>query len=115
VGRPVRVQGMRHEGHGWDPKGPASVHHARAALDKDDAVIGVLTPRSPCRSITCSVKITERRVRSGEVGLKLLQLEILAPQLAQDTIVADQMAGADGDEIAFGRLQKASESRHCLR
>ena len=33
TGRPVRVQGMRYEGHGWDPKGPASVHRARAALD----------------------------------------------------------------------------------
>jgi nicotinate dehydrogenase subunit B len=40
VGRPVRVQGMRWEGHGWDPKGPASIHRARAALDKDGAVIG---------------------------------------------------------------------------
>jgi nicotinate dehydrogenase subunit B len=40
VGRPVRVQGMRYEGHGWDPKGPASIHHAHAALDKDGAVIG---------------------------------------------------------------------------
>jgi nicotinate dehydrogenase subunit B len=40
VGRPVRVQGMRYEGHGWDPKGPASIHRARAALDKDGAVIG---------------------------------------------------------------------------
>jgi nicotinate dehydrogenase subunit B len=40
VGRPVRVQGMRYEGHGWDPKGPASIHHARAALDPDGAVIG---------------------------------------------------------------------------
>jgi CO/xanthine dehydrogenase Mo-binding subunit len=40
VGRPVRVQGMRYEGHGWDPKGRASIHHARAALDKDGAVIG---------------------------------------------------------------------------
>jgi CO/xanthine dehydrogenase Mo-binding subunit len=40
VGRPVRLQGMRSEGHGWDPKGPASIHHARAALDKDGAVIG---------------------------------------------------------------------------
>ena len=37
VGRPVRVQGMRYEGHGWDPKGPASIHRARAALDKDGA------------------------------------------------------------------------------
>jgi nicotinate dehydrogenase subunit B len=40
VGRPVRVQGMRYEGHGWDPKGPASIHRTRAALDKDGAVIG---------------------------------------------------------------------------
>jgi nicotinate dehydrogenase subunit B len=40
VGRPVRVQGMRWEGHGWDPKGPASIHRARAALDKDGGVIG---------------------------------------------------------------------------
>ena len=31
---------MRYEGHGWDPKGPASVHRAGAALDKDGAVVG---------------------------------------------------------------------------
>jgi nicotinate dehydrogenase subunit B len=40
VGRPVRVQGMRYEGHGWDPEGPASIHRARAALDQDGAVLG---------------------------------------------------------------------------
>jgi hypothetical protein len=40
VARPVRVQGMRWEGHGWDAKGPASIHRARAALDKDGGVIG---------------------------------------------------------------------------
>jgi CO/xanthine dehydrogenase Mo-binding subunit len=39
TGRPVRVQGMRHDGHGWDPKAPASVHRMRAALDKDGTVI----------------------------------------------------------------------------
>jgi nicotinate dehydrogenase subunit B len=33
TGRPVRVQYTRDQGTGWDPKGPASVHHARAALD----------------------------------------------------------------------------------
>ena len=33
VGAPVRVQWMRHEGHAWDPKGPASVITCRAALD----------------------------------------------------------------------------------
>jgi CO/xanthine dehydrogenase Mo-binding subunit len=39
VGRPVRVQGMRSEGHGWDPKGPASIHRARAGLDAQGNVI----------------------------------------------------------------------------
>jgi nicotinate dehydrogenase subunit B len=39
VGKPVRVQGMRYEGHGWDPKAPASVHTSRAAVDKDGKVI----------------------------------------------------------------------------
>jgi nicotinate dehydrogenase subunit B len=39
VGKPVRVQWMRNEGHGWDPKGPASIHRARAALDASGKVI----------------------------------------------------------------------------
>ena len=28
VGKPVRLQYMRDEGTGWDPKGPASIHMA---------------------------------------------------------------------------------------
>jgi nicotinate dehydrogenase subunit B len=40
VGRPVRVQYMRNQGTGWDPKGPASIHHARIALDASGNVIG---------------------------------------------------------------------------
>jgi nicotinate dehydrogenase subunit B len=38
--RPVRVQGMRADGTAWDPKGPACVHRARAALDESGKVIG---------------------------------------------------------------------------
>ncbi len=40
TGRPVRVQGMRHDGTAWDPKAPASIHRARAALDASGKVIG---------------------------------------------------------------------------
>jgi CO/xanthine dehydrogenase Mo-binding subunit len=40
LGVPVRVQYMRAEGTGWDPKGPASIHRARAGLDADGKVIG---------------------------------------------------------------------------
>jgi nicotinate dehydrogenase subunit B len=35
TGRPVRVQGARSDGHGWDPKGAASVHFVSAALGSD--------------------------------------------------------------------------------
>ncbi len=40
TGRPVRVQYMRHDATGWDPKAPASLHRARAALDAAGQVIG---------------------------------------------------------------------------
>jgi nicotinate dehydrogenase subunit B len=39
VGKPVRVQYMRNQGTGWDPKGPASIHRARAAIDASGNVI----------------------------------------------------------------------------
>lgn len=39
VGKPVRIQGMRHEGIAWDPKGPASVHMARGGVDANGNVI----------------------------------------------------------------------------
>jgi CO/xanthine dehydrogenase Mo-binding subunit len=39
VGRPVRLQYMREQGTGWDPKGPASIHRARAALDAAGNVV----------------------------------------------------------------------------
>jgi CO/xanthine dehydrogenase Mo-binding subunit len=39
VGKPVRVQYMRDQGTGWDPKGPASTHRARAAIDAQGKVI----------------------------------------------------------------------------
>jgi CO/xanthine dehydrogenase Mo-binding subunit len=39
TGRPVRVQYMREEGTGWDPKGPACVHRGRAVLGADGRVL----------------------------------------------------------------------------
>jgi nicotinate dehydrogenase subunit B len=38
VGKPVRLQYMRDQGTGWDPKGPASVHKVRAAIDSSGKV-----------------------------------------------------------------------------
>jgi nicotinate dehydrogenase subunit B len=39
LGRPVRVQYMRHEGTGWDPKGTAAVNRGRVGIDADGKVI----------------------------------------------------------------------------
>jgi len=41
LGRPVRVQYMRNEGHGWDTKSPASVQRVRAGLDAEGRVVGI--------------------------------------------------------------------------
>ena len=39
VGKPVRLQYTREQGTGWDPKGPASIHRARAAIDASGKII----------------------------------------------------------------------------
>jgi len=39
IGKPVRLQYMREQGTGWDPKGPASIHHARAAIDATGKIV----------------------------------------------------------------------------
>jgi nicotinate dehydrogenase subunit B len=38
VGRPLRVQWLRHDEHGWDPKGPPQLLELRAAVDETGAV-----------------------------------------------------------------------------
>src|SRR6058998_2630548 len=39
TGKPVRVQYMRNDGTGWDPKGPAGVYRGRAGLDAQGNVV----------------------------------------------------------------------------
>ena len=40
TGHPVRVQWMRHDEHGWDPKGPATVHRLRGGLAANGEIAG---------------------------------------------------------------------------
>jgi CO/xanthine dehydrogenase Mo-binding subunit len=40
AGRPVRAQGMRADGHGWDPKGAASIHTVRATVSDEGRIMG---------------------------------------------------------------------------
>jgi CO/xanthine dehydrogenase Mo-binding subunit len=39
IGRPVRVQWMRHDEHGWDPKGPQQLLDVRASLDASGRIV----------------------------------------------------------------------------
>jgi CO/xanthine dehydrogenase Mo-binding subunit len=39
AGRPVRLQWMRHDEHGWDPKGPAQLLELRAGMDRDGNLV----------------------------------------------------------------------------
>ena len=39
VGKPVRVQWMRQDEHGWEPKGPAQLDIARAGIDAEGKII----------------------------------------------------------------------------
>jgi nicotinate dehydrogenase subunit B len=39
IGQPVRVQWMRHDEHGWDPKGPQQLLDVRASLDGSGRIV----------------------------------------------------------------------------
>jgi CO/xanthine dehydrogenase Mo-binding subunit len=39
VGQPVRLQWMRHDEHGWDPKGPAQLLQVSGGLDNDGKIL----------------------------------------------------------------------------
>jgi CO/xanthine dehydrogenase Mo-binding subunit len=40
AGKPVRAQGMRADGHGWDPKGAASIHTVKATVSDSGQIVG---------------------------------------------------------------------------
>ncbi|MDB5913823.1 MAG: nicB 1, partial [Ramlibacter sp.] len=69
TGRPVRVQYMRHDATAWDPKAPASVHRARAALDASGQVVGYqFTSRGFSR---VDINTNEADLRHSLAGMEL--------------------------------------------
>ena len=67
VGKPVRVQWMREDEHGWEPKGPAQLLTVRAAVDASGKVIAwdFLDRSFPWTEWAASPLVTSR-----QVGLK---------------------------------------------
>ena len=73
LGRPVRVQYMRHEALAWDPKGTASVNRSRAGLDASGKVIAYENISKAFSRIDTQHARDQRRRRAGRhlLGLPL--------------------------------------------
>ena len=131
TGRPVRVQGMRHDGTAWDPKAPASIHRARAALDASGKVIAYeYISRGFSRVNIESNESDPRESLAGmELGLplkpgigfgtpaesygfdnKLLGWEVVAPLLDRSSpLRTSHMRDPVGLQIQFGSEQFMDE------
>src|SRR5712675_373486 len=131
TGRPVRVQGMRSDGIAWDPKGPASVHRGRAALDASGKVIGyefiskgfsrknIDTNESDPRDSLAGMAIGLPPKPSVDFGVpaeaygfdsKLLAWEVIPPLLdASSPLRSSHLRDPVGPEIHFGSEQFIDE------
>ena len=131
TGHPVRVQGMRHDGTAWDPKGPACAHRARAALDASGRVVGYeFVARGFSRLNIATNESDPRDSLAGmalglppkpEVGLgvpaesygfdaKLLAWEVVPPLLERGSpLRTAHLRDPVGPEIHFGSEQFVDE------
>jgi CO/xanthine dehydrogenase Mo-binding subunit len=109
LGRPVRVQYMRHEGLAWDPKGTASVNRSRAGLDASGKVIAY-------ENISKAFSRTDANTRESRaadvLAGHLLRLP-LKPQLDFEIPVASYTFdhGRLGWEIVAALMDRASPLR----
>src|SRR5712692_2378098 len=131
TGRPVRVQGMRNDGIAWDPKGPASVHRGRAALDASGKVIAyefvskgfsrrnIDTNESDPRDSLAGMSIGLPPKPSIDFGVpaeaygfdnKLLAWEVIPPLLdASSPLRSSHLRDPVGPQIQFGSEQFIDE------
>src|SRR6266568_3859336 len=131
TGRPVRVQGMRSDGIAWDPKGPASVHRGRAALDASGKVTGyefiskgfsrrnIDTNESDPRDSLAGMSIGLPPKPSIDFGVpaesygfdnKLLAWEVIPPLLdASSPLRSSHLRDPVGPQIQFGSEQFIDE------
>ena len=131
TGHPVRVQGMRHDGTAWDPKGPNCAHRARAALDASGRVVGYeFVARGFSRLNIATNESDPRDSLTGmalglppkpEVGLgvpaesygfdaKLLAWEVVPPLLERgSSLQTAHLRDPVGPEIHFGSEQFVDE------
>ena len=109
LGRPVRVQYMRHEGTGWDPKGTASVNRAKVGLDGSGKVIAY-------EFISKAFSRQDTNPREGDAG-DVLAGHLLGARLHPNPIFEIPVAsytfdhGRLGWEIVPALMERASPLR----
>jgi CO/xanthine dehydrogenase Mo-binding subunit len=109
TGRPVRVQGMRNDGIAWDPKGPACVHRARAALDGSGKVIGYEFVSKGFSRI--NIETNESDPRDSLVGMAVG----LPPKPNQGFGVPTETYGFDNKLLAWETIPPLLEACSPLR
>ena len=131
TGRPVRVQGMRVDGTAWDPKGPACVHRARAALDASGKVtayefiakglsrVNIMfnesDPRDSLTGMALGMPLNPEAglgapAESYAFGSKRLAWEVIAPLLERSSpLRTSHMRDPLGPEVHFGSEQFIDE------
>jgi CO/xanthine dehydrogenase Mo-binding subunit len=136
VGRPVRLQYTRDQGTGWDPKGPASIHRARAAIDSSGKVVAYefsskALPRIDVNSNesqpydTLAGQLTGVPLKSGdgfgvpaesyEFANKLTYWETIAPLLDRGSpLRSSHLRDPVGPQIHFASESFMDEVAHAL-
>jgi CO/xanthine dehydrogenase Mo-binding subunit len=109
TGKPVRVQGMRADGTAWDPKGPACVHRARAAVDASGKVIAYeFVSKGFSRQ---HIATNEANPADSLVG----QFTGMAPKPTQIFGVPSESYGFDNKLLAWETIPQLVESCSPLR
>jgi nicotinate dehydrogenase subunit B len=97
TGRPVRVQYTREQGTAWDPKGPASIHRARAAIDASGKVI--------------AYEFTSKGFSRVDVNTNGSQpIDTLAGQLRDIALKSGDGFGVPAESYAFDNKRTAWET-----
>ena len=120
VGRPVRVQWMREDEHGWDPKGPPQLLDLAAAVDarrqhralahRNVAAEG---DAAACRSFRCSGPAEAGLDQPTGIGTGLLSQNGDPPYGAKS--MQRRRALAEGHAAAAGADPLARQARQLLR
>jgi nicotinate dehydrogenase subunit B len=92
LGRPVRVQYMRHEGLAWDPKGPAVLTRSRAGLDASGKIIAYEHLSKGFSNDDCNTR-------------EQLAGDTLAGMLTGAKIVSESAMGVPGNAYAFDNMK----------